>query len=403
MNASILSLRPWRQALTTLGALAALVAVLHGCGGGVEGQGTGSVSYSDGPISGFGSIIVNGVHFDESQATITDDDGHGLSSADLKLGMTVRVDAGAIDRARGTAVATAVHVGSDLVGPVSANDLASSTVTVLGQPVRVTASTVFDDALAGGQAAIAVGSQIEVFAILDPVSGVYAARRIEPAGAPAAYTLRGLVAQLDKTQRTLQIGTAPLAYSAGTAPGDLANGQIVRATLQTAPDGNGRWVVTRFANGASRPPEGGETEIESVIASYTSNADFTLSGVRVNASGAAIEPAGAVLAAGVRVEVEGSYRGGVLVARKVEVKGSGGDGGDDSGGGREIELDGRISALDTTANTFVLRGETVDYSTATFKGGATEDQLVALPKVHIKGRLGDDGSTVIAEELEIDD
>ncbi len=403
MNASILFPRPWRRAIHTLGALAALVAVLHGCGGGVEGQGTGSVSYSDGPISGFGSIIVNGVHFDETKASITDDEGHGLSAADLKLGMTVRVDAGAIDQATNTALATKVQVGSDLVGPVSANDLAATTITVLGQTVRITASTVFDDSLPGGQAAITVGAKVQVFSILDPVSGVYAARRVELAGAPTAYKLRGVVAGLDKTAHTLQIGAATLAYSADTAPADLANGQIVRVKLQTTPDGNGRWVVTSFASGASRPPEGGETEIESVIASYTSNADFTLSGVRVNASGATIEPAGSTLAAGVRVEVEGTYSGGVLMARKVEVKGSGDDGGDDSGGGQTIELEGRISALDTEANTFVLRGETVDYATATFKSGATEDKLVALPKVHIKGHLGDDGTTVIAEELEIDD
>ncbi|MFO1337832.1 MAG: DUF5666 domain-containing protein [Burkholderiaceae bacterium] len=403
MNPHTFVLPPWRRVASALTALAASLALLHGCGGGVEGQGTGSVSYSDGPISGFGSIIVNGVHFDETKASITDDDGHSLSSADLKLGMTVRVDAGAIDQATNTALATAVQVGSDLVGPVSANDLAATTITVLGQTVRITASTVFDDSLPGGQAAITVGAQVQVFSILDPVSGVYAARRVELAGAPTAYKLRGVVANLDKTAHTLQIGAATLAYSADTAPADLANGQIVRVKLQTAPDGNGRWVVTSFANGASRPPEGGETEIESVIASYTSNADFTLSGVRVNASGATIEPAGSTLAAGVRVEVEGTYSGGVLMAKKVEVKGSGDDGGDDSGGGQTIELEGRISALDTEANTFVLRGETVDYATATFKSGATEDKLVALPKVHIKGHLGDDGTTVIAEELEIDD
>ena len=40
-------------------ALLALAAALHACGGGVEGQGTGSVSsYSEGPIAGFGSIIL---------------------------------------------------------------------------------------------------------------------------------------------------------------------------------------------------------------------------------------------------------------------------------------------------------------------------------------------------------
>lgn len=121
--------------------LFAAALALHACGGGVEGQGTGSVSYSEGPIGGFGSVIVNGVHFDDSLARIVDTDGNTLRSDDLKLGMTVQIDAGAIDPTALTAVAKTITVGSDLLDPVSANDAGTSTLTVLGQPVRVTAST----------------------------------------------------------------------------------------------------------------------------------------------------------------------------------------------------------------------------------------------------------------------
>lgn len=392
----------WRR----VGALAALglaAALLHACGGGVEGQGTGSVSsYSEGPISGFGSIVVNGIHFDESRASISDDDGRALTAADLKLGMTVRIDGGRIDQTLGTAQADAVRVGSDLVGPVSANDLAARTLTVLGQTVRVTASTVFDEAVAGGQSVIVVGDTLEVYAILDPVSGVYAAQRIERRAAPPAYKLRGVVARLDGTQHTLQIGNATLSYAPDIAPPGLADGQIVRLTLQTAPDDLGRWVVTRFDAGATKPADGREVEIESVIASYVSNADFTLSGLRVDAGAARIEPAGAALAAGVRVEIEGTMRAGVLVARRVEVKGRGDDGGDDSGGGRELEIEARISALDTGAMTFVVRGQLVDYGNAEFKNGTASD-LALDRRVKVKGRLGEDGATLEASEIEFED
>lgn len=378
-------------------------ALLHACGGGVEGQGTGSVSsYSEGPIAGFGSIIVNGVHFDESQAAITDDEGRALTAADLKLGMTVRIDGGAIDQTAGTAVANAVHVGSDLLGPVSANDLVGQTLTVLGQTVRVTASTVFDDHLIGGQSVIVPGDELEVFAILDPVSGVYAAQRVELKSDPSAYKLRGSVAQLDTTQRSFQIGAASFTYAADIAPVGLANGQWVRLRLQTATDASGRWVVTRFDDGAAQPREGDEVEIESVIASYASNADFTVSGVRVNGASARISPAGAVLAAGVRVEVEGTMSGGVLVAEEIEVKGSGDDGGDDDGGGREIEIEARISAIDTEALTFVVHEQVVDYSDAEIKNGTAEDLAVEV-KVKVHGRLSEDGSVIVASEVEIED
>ncbi|HJV68635.1 DUF5666 domain-containing protein [Ideonella sp.] len=392
----------WRR-IGLLGFVSVAAALLHACGGGVEGQGTGSVSsYSEGPIAGFGSIIVNGIHFDESQAAISDDDGNLLSAADLKLGMTVRIDGGAIDQTLGTAVADAVHVGSDLIGPVSANDVVGSTLTVLGQTVRVTASTVFDENLVGGQSVIVPGDDVEVFAILDPVSGVYAAQRIELKGTPSAYKLRGVVANLDTVQHTLQIGAASFSYAADIAPVNLANGQIVRLKLETTPDANGRWVITRFDDGAARPAEGDEVEIESVIASYTSNADFTLSGVRVNAASASIEPAGATLAAGVRVEVEGTMSGGVLIASKVEVKGSGDDGGDDSGGGRNIEIEAHISAIDPVAMTFVLREQVVDYSDAEIKNGTADDLAVDV-KVKVHGQLSEDGTTVVASEVEIED
>lgn len=391
----------WRR-LAGWTAWVAFAMALHACGGGVEGQGTGSVSsYSQGPISGFGSIIVNSVHFDESKAAISDDEGHALTSDNLKLGMTVRIDAGPIDQTAGTAVATAVHVSSDIIGRVEANDLASSTVTVLGQPVRVTASTAFDAQLVGGQSALVPGMLVQVYAILDPVTGIYVAQRVDRDDDASMYKLRGVVAQLDSTQHTLQIGTAPFSYSADIAPAGLANGQLVRLTLQQAKDANGRWVITRFDNGASTPADGDETEIESVIASYTSNADFTLSGVRVNASGATISPAGATLAAGVRVEVEGTMTAGVLVATKVEVKGSGDDGGDDNGGGREVEIESKITAIDQAAQTFVVRSQTVDYSGATISGGTASDLAVGV-KVQVHGQLSSDGTTVVASEIEID-
>ena len=45
--------------------VACLVAGLVGCGGGVDSGGTGSpVALSAGPVSGLGSIVVNGVRYE---------------------------------------------------------------------------------------------------------------------------------------------------------------------------------------------------------------------------------------------------------------------------------------------------------------------------------------------------
>src|SRR5690606_36947233 len=94
-------LRRWSRRPFLAGLAASLA--LAACGGGGDGGGfastgvgsggTGmfasSVSVS-GPIRGFGSIIVNGIRFDDSNASISlGDDNGGLRSADLRLGMMV--------------------------------------------------------------------------------------------------------------------------------------------------------------------------------------------------------------------------------------------------------------------------------------------------------------------------
>ena len=64
------------------GAAASVAASLLGCGGGdgLAGVGTGGTgSFSSGPIRGFGSIVVNGVRYDEASAQVVGDAGAAFS------------------------------------------------------------------------------------------------------------------------------------------------------------------------------------------------------------------------------------------------------------------------------------------------------------------------------------
>ena len=83
----------WRWAQGGLIA-AGLAMLVVACGGGVGSGGTGG--FASGPISGFGSVIVNGVRFDDTFATVVDGDGTTRTRDDLRLGMTVDIDSGAI-------------------------------------------------------------------------------------------------------------------------------------------------------------------------------------------------------------------------------------------------------------------------------------------------------------------
>ena len=113
------------------------------CGGGASfGGGIGGTGLVVGPITDFGSVIVEGVEFDTSAAIVTID-GQPATPADLALGMVVTVQ-GEIDSSGTTGVADTVEFTSLIEGPVTDVDLASKTATVLGQTVRVDADTVLD-------------------------------------------------------------------------------------------------------------------------------------------------------------------------------------------------------------------------------------------------------------------
>jgi len=390
-------------------ALALAAALAAGCGGGggsdVGSGGTGAPAsaFAQGPISGFGSIVVNGVHFDDSQASISDEDGHVLTSDDLHLGTTV--DLQGSDDHSGEVHASVIHVRTDLVGTVTAAwDPATGRLAVLGQPVLVDASTALDD-FTGGAGAIAAGSVVAVHALYDPATGVYVATRIEPATGATAFVVRGTVAALDTAAQTFAIGGQVFSYAGVTAPAGFADGQVVRVRLQTAQDGAGRWVVTGFSAGNVVPPEDHEGELEGVVGALTDAAHFTVAGIPVDASQAVFDPAGSSVVVQSRVEIHGTMTGGVLVATTVEVKTHGDDDnrgpGHGGGGDDGIEIDGPIlTAIDTVAHTFGMRGPTtVDYTSAEFHDGTAAD-LATGRQVEVKGALSADGTRVIASRIE---
>jgi hypothetical protein len=99
---------------------------------------------------------------------------------------------------------------------------------------------------------------------------------------------------------------------------------------------------------------------------------------------------------GARVEVEGRSSAGVIVARKVTVDEA------EGGGDAAIEIEGRITALDTAARTFVVRGTTISNAgSPRFEGGTAAD-LALNRKVSVKGRLAADRSLVQATSIHIE-
>lgn len=368
-------------------------ALIAACGGG-DDSGSGS-SFAVGRISGFGSIIVNGVHYDDSRARVVDEDGQSRGRDDLKLGMVVELSASNFSSS-GTPSATAqsIEMSSLLRGPV--DSVGAETLVVLGQTVKLTATTVVDDSLAGGLAGIRAGSVLKIYGTLDRSTGVYTATRIESAAGTSSYRIRGVISAVDAAAGTIAIGAAVIDVSGLALPaGGLQAGDRVRLRLQTTPNAAGAWVATELRSGALKVEDSDHAEVEGTISDFTSTSIFSVDGLPVDATSAVFEDGTGGLALGARVEVEGTVVDGVLVARKVELES------DDDDRSSGFEIDGSITAVDAAASTFVVRNVTVHHgSGVTFRDGSAAN-LVVGTRVEVKGALAADGKTVEATRIEI--
>ncbi len=297
-------------------------------GGSPEPVATGIVSR--GTITGFGSIIVNGVHFDVNDASIVVD-GASATQADLAVGDIVVVK-GTLSADGTTGTASSVTFDDAVEGPISEIDLAAGTLVVLGQLVRVDADTSFDDRISPASLeGLAVGDIVEVagYVLAD---GSIGATRIEPKAAGEEFEVTGTVSNLDAAAFTFSIGGLVVDYSQAMIDDDFPgggpeNGQLVEVKGRTL-GGDGELLATRveLEDDALPGDAGDRVEIEGFITRFASASDFDVEGVPVTTNAQTVFEDGtsADLALNRKVEVEGELSGdGVIVADEVELKQAG--------------------------------------------------------------------------------
>ncbi|MGO3692751.1 DUF5666 domain-containing protein [Marinobacter sp.] len=127
----------------------AVMGSLAACGGGSDGGNgnVGSTGGSVGPVSGFGSVYVNGTHFGVNGASYTGNDGVERYSQ-LEKGMIVKV-AGSWG-ADGEGEASSIYYDDTLRGPVETMswnvEAKAGVITIAGLDVAVNSRTVFKGA-----------------------------------------------------------------------------------------------------------------------------------------------------------------------------------------------------------------------------------------------------------------
>jgi hypothetical protein len=319
-------------------------ALLAGCGGGGSDGPTGSeppplsppppppsggigrTGFAYGPVSNFGSVVVNGVHYETNNAAFTINGIVGVQD-DLSVGDIVLI-VGTINDDGVTGTADEVIFDDSVTGPVQSIDLVLNQLVVLGQTVLVRPDTSFDDSFSPASlSGASIGQIVEVSGQFD-ANGDILATRIEPKPAGTDYEVHGTVSDLDGASSTFALSGLTVDY--GTAVldnfpgGTISDGDFVEAK-GLGLGGGGELIATSVELKGLFPAavDGDRVEIEGFITRFASAQDFDVAGFPVTTDGSTVFEGGDAndLGPNIKVEVEGDIDGnGILVGGEVDIR-----------------------------------------------------------------------------------
>jgi hypothetical protein len=327
---------------------------------GIDRTGEPRFGFAFGTVTGFGSIIVNGVHYETDSSTFDIDDSPG-SQDDLSVGDVVLVEA---TQASGSTTwnATSVTFDDNVEGPISSIDPTTNSFVALGQTVIVNANTSFDDGFANPSLdGLVIGDIVEVTGFVN-ANGAIVATRIEPKPASTQFEVTGIVSAHNSGAMTVMINALVVDYSSAVSIRDFPGGVIndgdlveIKGTAFDAPSTTLTASDVGFKGGQIQGDAGARVEIEGLVTRFVSQSDFDVSGVSVDASSATFEGDVANLGLNSKVEVEGALNGSnVLVAIEVDVRRA-----------TLIRIEAAVDSVDAGGNTFVTLGITVEVDALT--------------------------------------
>jgi Domain of unknown function (DUF5666) len=337
--------------------------LLTACGGstdvaGIQGSGSpapAATATTVGPITGFGSIFVDGVEYSTAGAQISVD-GQAATEAQLSAGQIVDVN-GSVNSDGKTGAATQVTFNGDVVGPVTQVDTSSSTFVALGQTVRIMPSTLLDSSIQPADiSGFQAGTVVEVSGFADS-TGAIVACRVDVKAVSSQLQVKGVVQALDSTGHTFKINALTVDDSLAMVTGTLANGSTVLVQGTSVSSSSGALLATRIEVLPGLGATANErADIQGVITTFTSNADFVVNGQHVTTSATTdFVLHNVTLGVNVEVDVQGQFdSSGTLVAQKVEVRPQ-----------SQSLVSGFVDSVGAASNTLTILGVTVTTGTST--------------------------------------
>lgn len=293
---------------------------------GIEGTGDRvTLASAYGTVSGFGSIYVNGVHFDTDSAEV-EISGEPATESELAVGMVVEVT-GEIDADGKTGIAHSVRAERVLLGVVnSVEEIGSGrkALRVLGQTVYINEDATFVG-ITFSEIAAGIGVNVSGFVTDNGlIAATYVARQtidvavddVEVEGYISSVDDAAQIVALDE----LQVQFASANFVRGTVA-DLAAGKRVRIIGSLAA-GEQVLQATRIEF-ISRPIVGESryTSLEGVVRNLVAGESFTLNGTLVQLQNAEIENGSLDnILAGAQVVAFGPVTNGVLQAQRIHIK-----------------------------------------------------------------------------------
>lgn len=360
-----------------------------------------------GPISGFGSIHLDGHEFVTGSATVTMDD-EPATLADLRIGMLVSVR-GTVARATGEMEANEIKFVDDAEGPISSLDREAGTFVVLGRSVAFDELTVFDNV---SPDTLANGNVVQVSGHWRHQQRIHATHIEHKADAyqdQMPMEVKGEISALNLATQHFNIGTQTCDYSAAVmelGDAELANGLYVEVDSSQAMQ-DGDMLLDRI-QARDRDQDRDRScdsdcdfEIEGYVTALTSPAEFEVEGQPASASDSTVYVNGTVdmLAVDVKVAIDGTLdSSGILVADRIVFRLP-----------SAIEIEADIEAMDTVGATVTLLGIEIatdeftlfrDHSTAAVHDFGFRDLAIG-DRIEIRALLA--GESVIATRLERDD
>ncbi|CAM3729407.1 DUF5666 domain-containing protein [Roseateles saccharophilus] len=379
-------------------------AVLVACGGGAAAGDTASQSPATAPpsagitgvvngtITGFGSVVINGVRYDDSLAKVAFSNQPDVQTAatlgDLHTGMQVQATLkdGALQN---------LLVNFALLGTIGAVDTTAGTLTVFGQTIKITTTgqlpTVFEGFSALSQ--LALGDLVKVSGTVAS-DGSITATRIERRlkDGTELFRISGAVQGLDTTAKTFGLTgntTVTVDYSKAKVLPDgavIENGKPVSVVSANAPAASGGktvLVASAVEVRAKKLPDSGDTTVGGPISDFQSLASLRVGDVVVDASAATLKDgtvAGDIVN-GAQALAHGTLSSGAMKADWIKVL--------KNDTAIKALLVGQITDYVSLAN-FTLRGTAVDGSAATFSKGSAAD-LGTGAWVTVTGQLTSSG------------